>query len=309
MFVVATACTSIAGLDGDYTIGDPSFGGSASTQAGPTSGPASGGGTPGAGGASSAGGSSSSAGGAGGGGSGGLGDGALFARYSIDKGASGPATGTLTDSAPNPQPLTLIAGGGAMDWIEPAPGQRGILWDMASAGGQASTPVNGTKFTQLWGRTNLTVEAVATLIGNPGWHARLFHLGDDGTAATLQLSWIAGEVYLYINDLAYHRWVLPENQRLVLHLVLDTTIGDADRARLFVGGNLLAPSFSATVPMNEALAEEPDALPDYFVIGNTDGGSRAWNGAIHYLALYTATFTPQRVATHAAILGALDDGP
>jgi hypothetical protein len=169
--------------------------------------------------------------------------------------------------------------------------------------------VKGTKFTQLWGRTNVTVEAVATLVGNPSWHARLFQLGDDGTASTLQLSWINGEVYLYVNDIACHRWVLPQDQRLVLHLVLDTTLVDADRARLFVDGSLVAPTVTAPPPQNEVLVEEPDALPDYFVIGNTDGGTRSWSGAIHYMALYAATFSSQRVAQHAAILSTTDDGP
>ena len=54
---------------------------------------------------------------------------------------------------------------------------------------------------------------------------------------------------------------------------------------------------------------EPDPLPDYFVIGNTDGGTRPWIGAIHYLAIYTATFTTERIAEHAAILGAAADSP
>lgn len=246
------------------------------------------------------------------GGSAGLDDTDLFARYWIDEGSTGDATGILIDSAPNPQPLTLVQQSGtAMIWVEPVADQRGIDWDAAQLGGRAITPAETTKFNQLYGRDSLTVEVVATHVGSPSWHARLFELGDESTASALQLSRPAsGDLVLYLNEVGYHHWTVPQDQRMVLHLVLDTTLGNGDdRARLFGDGSPLPLALAAPLPANETIAVELDPEPDSFVIGNTSGGTRSWIGAIHYLAIYTTAFTAQRAADHAAVLANVDDAP
>lgn len=269
----------------------------------------SGGGT--AGGSSPAGGGGAGAGGTGGqGGSTGLDDTDLFARYWLDAMASGVASGTLADTAPNPQALSIDSSNGDLTWVEPAAGRRGLVFADGADSGRPFAAVETTKFSQLWGRDTLTIEIVASSAANPTNYARLLHLGDNGSWSSLQLATVvAGELQLGgFGDQAWHSWDLVQNQRHVIHFVLETQHSDAEaRTRLYLGGVLQSPTTVTSLPQGTTIEAEDGPGDDEFIIGNVPGRDRSWNGTIFYVAVYTAVLSDVRIAEHASVLVQRDD--
>jgi hypothetical protein len=250
-------------------------------------------------------------GGAQGGSAAGLDDGELFARYWIDEAASGTLPVELLDAASDPQHLDIDYAG-AMVWTEPSVGRRGLLFpDQVTAAVASAPEVTTTKFADLYGRTSLTVEAVATLSGSPTSEARVFHLGDASSWGTILLAQQnPGGLLTGIHDTAGPRWTVQYQQRIVIHVVVDTSAIQAeDRVRAFVDGQLVAPSGGTAPAQNSAFAMEADPAPDAFMIGNRNALDRGWQGVIHYLALYTTVFDQGRISDHAAWLATRDDAP
>jgi hypothetical protein len=217
-------------------------------------------------------------------------------------------TGVLRDDASSGQDLSFYDPNATMVWVELEAEQRGLSFPTATYGGQAWAAMEGSKFTQLYGRTTLTIEAVATLEGSPDYYARLVDVGDNSSWSSIQLaSVVPGYLQLGFRDLESSSWPVPQFARVVIHFVLDTE-ADADaRARLYVDGVKVEATTVMPPELNATIAQEDDPLEDYFTIGNAPAGDRAWIGIIHYVALYTTAMSGTRIAQHAAFLAERDD--
>jgi hypothetical protein len=233
-------------------------------------------------------------------------DDGLLVRYFIDEASSGQTPTQLVDSAPSPLPLDLHYTT-AMSFAEPAAHQRALRWTMVDDDGRASIPVNNTKISSdLDPSDTFTIELVIDLRAANGGECRFLTVAE-GLAGY-------GAIALVTNDLVslnFHlgtstiSWSVSFTQRLVLHLVVDTTqTVAADRVLLFVNGEAATRTGGTSPSQNY---DPPILINDYLTLGGVEGAGRSMDGDLYYAAIYTKALTPAQVATNVARLAANDD--
>ncbi|MBW2456903.1 MAG: hypothetical protein JRI68_20480 [Deltaproteobacteria bacterium] len=294
---IPLGCVGLAGLDGDYEVGDTSASGSGT--GGSTSG---------------TGGNTSSGGGTGGSTSSGnppnLVNNGLIVRYFIDEAASGDWVTALEDSAPDPLPLALTYDAGNLSFTEIG-GNRGLQWAAAQGSGRASTLVTNTKIqSALGGAGTATMELVVEVVDNGGHEARLSHIGGGTEAGFFGLTWDGTFVRYWMNgayDVGVWNWGLPQAGRVVLHLVVNIQASASiDRVRLYSNGTPITPNTATIGPTPGTPFMAPSGK--HYVLGNWEAGGMGFQGTLFYAAMYSSALNQNEVSQNAGELLVNDDG-
>jgi hypothetical protein len=317
LLAVALCAPALAGCILDRLGSAPleGEGGSTTTTTTSSSGGAAGapvvGGGGGAGGGS--GGEAGSAGGMGGAGPA-LADSGLVVRYFLDEASSGTAPAIATDSAPVPLSLSLDYGAsGNLSFVEIDASHRGLEWTAAGGDGRAwINPLASTKIqTRINGVQRVTIELVVEVKGATlDAHIAGITSNGCGTYCDNLMLFTNGDddLRLHVMDVPVAGWAPTWTSlgRVVLHVVMDSTLGaSSERARLYIDGALQPPA-GAIPPL--AMGAAVDVPSDgYFSLGNRDPADQSFAGSMHYAALYDVAMSQARIATHAARLTASDD--
>ena len=266
----------------------------------------------------------------------------LIARYFINEAASGTSPTTLADAASDPLPLALdygaTAGGGGSGGaasnnnatFSEDSGHRGLAFAVKNGGGGAFVSIANTKLTALHGVGRATIECVATIQdgGASNTCSRISHLGvNEYGTFTLCTHSNGTKLSLRFNDeepgaggmepAVREAWDvdLTSAGRTVLHAVLDTTLSEADRLRLYVdgAGQGDGSTFGRPAQLNEGIdlsAGNCGATLDgcKYIVGNRNDDDSTIEGTIYYCALYGAALDANEIANNVAILQASDDG-
>ena len=326
---LAAACSTISGLD-DFTLSDgaTSSGDTARGGGGGVGGEAAGGGgAGGVGGASGVGG----AGGMGGGGGCGpveipgnaidddcdgtalVGGESAVVRYFINEDpAQNPVQ--IQDAVQPPLPLTIInPPSPALLVAEDAQGHRGLRWTMIGTSARASAEIAGTKVaTNLDQKQVATIEVVADLNTVVNGTRFIFIGHDDGSAPIddLSLRFVFDTLRLFVHDMAVGNWDINSTlaERVVLHIVLDTTEMVAeDRRKLYINGYLLPSESNALAPAQGLTIDTSEST--HLSLGNSTLGSSSPEGMVHYAAVYAAVLSEAELQSNAALLLLDDDAP
>jgi hypothetical protein len=233
----------------------------------------------------------------------------LIVRYYLDEGQGV----TVADATSDPLDLTMSTNSANMSWTDEATGS-GVSWAMAGIDGVMGALVNGTKLqTALDGSKTATIEVVVT-VQSVDFFDRIVHIGktaDFGRLSLTTLDNVEGfNLSARTQDDDVARWAVPQFGvgRQILHLVIDTTRGEQNRARLFVDGQPAAPLGGANLEPfldNEQLVMD-DGLQ--LAVGNRPSQNRSLGGSVAYLALYDKALDPDERASNLAILQLDDDG-
>jgi hypothetical protein len=295
-----------------------------------------GGGASGGVGAAAGHGGETSAGGGGGVGVGGAGgtpptmlvDRGLLTRYFIAEADTGMGPPNLLDAAPNPLDLPIDygdanpppggGGAGGMPVIPPdrnvmftsSSGHRGLRFVEKNRSGGADVPVGG-KLDVLDGQSQVTVECVAEVLdsGGGGLCGRISHLGVNSHGAVTLCSEPESRLSFRMNGSERENWDVGTTlqSRTVVHAVLDTTLADGARVRMYVDGVDLGPSSTAPMPVTQG--ETILFSGGRYVLGNRPSEDASLEGTLYYCALYSVALTASEVANNAALLLADDDAP
>jgi hypothetical protein len=232
----------------------------------------------------------------------------LVVRYFMDEAASGQSPTSLTDSASSPLSVPITFG--QASFIDEN-GHRGLNWPASQGSGKIELGLGSTKIqNQISPARTVTIEVVARIAG----------AGTAGSSNESQITGLRGGnpdfmlTAIGATDLRFFKpfgtegatWVNVNNQqRMVLHLVFDTTRADAQqRIELFRNGGVITktasspPSQSSTVGLGSS---------DEFVIGNRQGSDRSIQGTIFYVAYYNVALAADEIANNAQRLLATDD--
>ena len=238
----------------------------------------------------------------------------LLVRYFLDEAASGQEETIVHDSADNPLdlPLSYSLVPSQPEFIEVA-GNSGLQWTEESEAGAAMVDVGGTKIIDaLDGATIGTIEVVIDVdaLARGTLSSRFIAIGDDAQAGDFALSANTNSGFWFrLNDLTPFMYAHPieGGGRKVVHAVMDTSAAMAtDRVRLYVDGDLLAPTNGSGPGQGEAISLETQ---DELIVGNTSAQVSSAAGRVFYAAMYTVALTPDEVADNVAILAVDDDGP
>lgn len=231
----------------------------------------------------------------------------LVLRYFMDEAANGQGPAALLDSAPEPLSLPLTYQQ-AM-FVEDG-GNRGIRWPMASSTGKAERAFSGTKLaTQLTPATTVTIEIVAKVIS-----------AGSAAGSESQLTGLRGSNPDFVlaavgsTDLRFFRpfgnlgatWLgVHDQQRMVLHLVFDSTRSDPEtRIELFKNGMPVAKTTSSPPGLNQNVGLGGG---DDLVIGNRQNEDRSIEGTIFYVAYYKVALDGVEISNNAQRLIVNDD--
>ena len=237
----------------------------------------------------------------------------LLTRYFIDEATDGTEPGELTDSAPDPLPLTIeFADEGA--FIDDA-GNRGLRWNALTDQGKAAALLaeDGKVWQGLDGTTTGTIELVVD-IDQFVDGSRLSQIGEnqDSGVFTLRIE-SAGVLAFAWNNATGGRatWNvdLVARGRTVLHAVLDTGRNNAnERIRLYVDG-VEQPSSGGAPPARNLAIDIVTGSETEHILGNRTAGERGVAGTFYYASMYTAALEPAEVLHNVDILVMNDDGP
>lgn len=239
----------------------------------------------------------------------------LLTRYFIDEATAGRAPAVLEDSAPDPLPLTITyaENGAFVDTDD----NRGLRWSSITETGkaQASLVEEGKVWLALDGSTRGTIELVVdvdqSLAGS-----RLSHIGEnqDSGVFTLRLD-DDGITLVWNNDVARGGgevvWNVPvlERDRTVMHVVFDTTLGNADdRVKLYLDGEVQTATGGAPPDQNDTIVIVNNSSTEY-TLANREADGRSIAGTLFYASMYSTALDQAEVEHNFAILNTNDDGP
>jgi hypothetical protein len=241
----------------------------------------------------------------------------LVVRYFLDDASSGTGVSEARDSAPDPMDLALDYGDRANLAFVEMDGQRGLEWQAAASDGMALAPVGTldepSKVRALVSGSRqatweLALEVFEVVLGANG-PSRIVAIGEGTEAGRLTLrAGFGGTLSLTINNMERALWPIDWDElgRVVVHVVIDSEEEEEeDRARLYVNGELVAPS-STTLSQDTAIDLEDGR---YLVLGNREPGARSFRGRMFYAALYAGALKPEQVSHNAQRLMLDDDGP
>lgn len=238
----------------------------------------------------------------------GLVDRELLGRWFLDESDRGVMPTQTADAADDPFDLDIDFSSGNLQWTEDN-GHRGLRWSEAEGDGGPLRRIAGSKIEMLEGRTQATIEVVASVEGVTNKDSRLFHIGEGMGAGDFTLR--AGEldrVELVLGGKEIAAWPvdLPAVERAVFHVVFDSRQEEPeDRARLYLDG-VFVELASSTPPMRDTgikLANMP-----YLSLGNRDR-DRSLAGVVFYAAVYTGALDESEVEHNAMLLLDNDDAP
>jgi hypothetical protein len=235
----------------------------------------------------------------------------LVARYYLDEAAAGQAPPDAFDAAPDPINLTLNYNNGQPNYFQSGATHTGLRFAAATGSGYAGFGnVDHTKFEDVLeaAATTFTIEVCVAIeaVGGPGEPSRVVWLGAPGNNGKMAL--LAGDTgfSLAINDGIRRTWNPDLQSRHVVHVVVDTMqAAEADRARLYVDGVLVAPS-SGMVTEGETLSIPNGA---YFLLGNELDDNRSFEGTLYYAAIYDQALSVNDVSNNVDVLMLDDDTP
>jgi hypothetical protein len=231
----------------------------------------------------------------------------LVARYFIDEAASGRTPTMLVDSAALPVSIPITYA--EAEYIE-TNGNRGLRWSAASSAGKLEVALGGSKLdTRLTNTPDITIEIVLHIAGSGTGNGNESQIaGMRGSNPDFMLT------SLNNTDLRFFRpfgtegatWVNANTQqRMVLHLVYDTTLQVAtSRIELFRDAMLLVKTTGSAPTQNSQVGLGGS---DDLMIGNRQNQDRSINGTIFYVAYYDVALTPTEIATNTQRLLANDD--
>ena len=306
-----SACAAASLLLLGWACSHAPEGGATTTGAGIGGGTAAAGGAPtgtSAGGSAGTGGAGGAAGGSPAGSS--LVDTGLIVRYYIDEAASGQGPAELVDAAPAPQPLGMVWGP-ELSYAEDGAGHRGLRWNQIEQYSRATVAVDGTKISgQLHGSTTGTIETVVSVSAVSTSHSRLSHIGQDEEGGRFTLSMPSPsrlQFYTASGRKGYWEVDFPGLGRIVLHLVLDTTLADpAERVKLYLDGALV-PSVGGEPPDQDEVLDLGTGR--HYVLGNREVGERTFVGTLYYAAMYGSALSAADVLNNVGVLISDDDTP
>jgi len=230
----------------------------------------------------------------------------LVARYFIDEAATGQAPASLVDSATNPLPLPITYGQASFTEDH---GNRGLGWPASQGTGKVEISLGSTKLiNQLAPARTVTIEVVAQIVaaGTAGSESQI--AGLRGGNPDFMLTAVGSTDLRFFKPFGSEgaTWLGVNNQqRMVLHLVFDTTRGDpAQRIELFKNGNAVTKNASAPPNQNSTVGL---GSSDELVIGNRQGQDRSIEGTIFYVAYYNVALDASEIANNAQRLLADDD--
>lgn len=305
---MVAGCATIAGL-GDFDDEPPGGSSTTTTSGGSTS--TGGQGGVAAGGATGGGGTAG-----GGGGQMSLVDDGLVVRYFLDEAASGQGPTQALDAAMDPVDLTIAYGGDdAFNFTEIA-GNRGVQWNEVNHVGKvyASPSIDGTKLiAELNGSQTATIEVVAKVedvpVGNDGffWNVRsataphmAFGMSD---ITTLFFNWNGS--FAHVGSWSFN---LNTGDRVILHLVLDTTLGPNQRVVLHAKDGSPT-SLGGATPPGSSEGIDLSGTDYYLALGNSQVGTNSFQGVLHYAAVYNRALSSHEIARNRDVLSASDDEP
>jgi hypothetical protein len=169
----------------------------------------------------------------------------------------------------------------------------------------------GGKLDVLDGQSQVTVECVAEVIdaGGVGLCGRISHLGVSSNGAVTLCSEPESTLSFRMNGNERENWDVGTTlqSRTVIHAVLDTTLADGERVRMYVNGVDLGPN--SVAPMPVAQGETISFSGGRYVLGNRPIDDASFEGTVYYCALYSVALTASEVANNGALLLADDDAP
>ena len=228
----------------------------------------------------------------------------LVVRYFMDEASAGTEPTELIDSAPDPLNLPITYG----QAVYVDDGNRGLRWAVALGTGKVEAGLGTPKLsTHLRDASRLTMEVVVDVDGANG--TTLCNIvGMRGSNPDFMLSAIGQ------TELRFHRplnilgasWeTINHHQRMVVHVVYDTTATDPERRiELYKNGLVVAKTTTNPPPLDSTLGLPPASE---FMIGNNQDETRSIAGTIYYVAYYDQPLTADEVANNAARLLANDD--
>jgi len=210
-------------------------------------------------------------------------------------------------------------------------GFRALSWNRIESNARASAEVRdvpGNKLhSELDGKEQATLETVVKLDQVSSQRSRIVHFGSGGEGGRLSLgSWQdrysvcesrdgTPGVDAFWNYKLLGCWPVPFNERVVLHLVIDTRAPSPDdKTKLYCDGIPVR-----TIAIDEHgdksepasggldLRLDDDNLATYLVLGNREIGARSFIGELYYAAVYNKALTESEVETNAELLLERDD--
>lgn len=238
----------------------------------------------------------------------------LIVRYYLDEAADGQGPNTALDAAP--EPLLPLAIEYSVNDTNPVyvtdGGHRGLRFDTIDSEGKVLTAVNDVKVdVALEGQTGATIELVTKVEqADDVDESRLLWIGANNELGRFALNAVSTNEVRFRwqpNSQLVGTWTADLTERVVLHLVLDSTRATPrERVRLFRNGSEIT-NTSTTVPdQSQVIALGANKV---LALGNAQGGSRNLVGNVYYAALYDRPLSPPEIAIHTDILTASDDTP
>lgn len=238
----------------------------------------------------------------------------LIVRYFINEAESGHDPAVLKDAAPEPLDLTIDYNS-ELDFSN-VDDHRGLAWPANANDGMVGTPADNTK---IWSKLNTsmtgTLEVIVAIGATmPGYYSRISYFGHDShDIFSLSLRVGSGDssdsFFFNHDDVLDHVAFPTENdgmsQRMVLHLVLDTTILiDSERVKLYKNGSPVAGA-TGNFPW---LGKQILLLNgEHYILGNRSNGGKPFNGTLFYAAMYSDALTASEIKTNADLLLIDDD--
>ncbi len=235
----------------------------------------------------------------------------LVVRYFLDERRREDNPATVVDSGPfNFNLPVLVRNLVRNPTFFGGDGQGGVSWSGDGQDGrlEEELSVNPGVRSRLDGVVRVTMETVAFVV-NTANASRFIHVGGDDELGWLMLGANDTNLIFGYDSASFIRWEHEDqiyNRRMVLTLVIDTTLAEEnDRTQLYIDG-VRFPGPSFPIDQNTAFAV-PEGLS--LVIGNRTGGNFSPQGEIFYAAIYDVALSPAEVAANAEALAVFDDGP
>lgn len=250
-----------------------------------------------------------------------LSDTGLVVRYYIDEATSGTAPTQVIDAGANAYHLTEVNYGtgdpaNRMEYVEIG-GNRGLESFGVTGVKRARRAINDTSDAfrnAMAGVQKTTIELMLRLDSGNANGGRVFGIngraGENGrllvkaptTGTALRVAW---------NDTDSGDSSSIGVARTVVHLVIDSTLGSGNRAKLYKDGSLIVGGIDAdtAIPLNSTLSLP--ASQDLIALNRESSGSfdRSIDGVLFYAAMYNVAFDSTRVSDHHTVLSADDDAP
>ena len=233
----------------------------------------------------------------------------LVLRYFMNEAASGTTPTMLLDSADAPLPLPITFG--QATFVEDN-GHRGLRFPASQSSGKAEVSIgSSSKLANLMAPARtVTIEVVA----------QIDNAGAAGGANESQITGMRGGnpdfmlTAIGTTDLRFFRpfgnvgatWNgVHDQQRMVLHLVFDSTqVDSATRIELFKNSALVPKTTSSPPAQGQQVGLGGS---DDLVIGNRQQADRSIQGTIFYVAYYNVALSSEEISTNAQHLIVDDD--